>query len=127
MVFPAPPDRIGVPQPERRRIGSCSQIHVKVRLKAAPFMNKTDRSGKVAVKTATWKNSVDVPGAINFELIDAVLDEITAHLPKLGIIFRARQCEPSLIGFETVPSPIGALFSREQCGMVLEPCGKFLA
>src|SRR5271165_222522 len=71
-VVAAAPDGVGVEEPEGRRIGSGSEIDEQVGLQPAKVADQVKRCVKVAAERASLDYLIDVSGAVEFELIDAI-------------------------------------------------------
>src|SRR6516164_110588 len=62
---------------------------------------------KIAVERATRKDAVHIAGAVNFELVDAVLtNEVDRHFTKSGVVLRAGKSKSARIGFIALLAPV---------------------
>src|SRR5271156_4109112 len=71
-VVATAPDRVGIEEPERRRVGSGGEIDEKVGLQPAKVTDEMKRSVEVAAEGASLDDLIDISGAVKLELIDAI-------------------------------------------------------
>ena len=103
VVLAAAPDRIGIEQPEWRRISSGREVDVKVGLFRAQFADQMDGGVEVAVELASFDDLVRVAGAVELELVHAIfLDHVEARIAEVAIVFRPGQRESAFVGFESL-------------------------
>src|ERR1019366_7987428 len=92
VVSPTSPDRVGVAQPEGRRIGSGRQVDEEVGLQVTQLSNQMDGGCKITLELAAGNNAIGVARAIELELVEAILaHELHAGIAKRRVVFRARK------------------------------------
>ena len=114
VVFPTPPDRVGVPQEERRGIRAGREVHIHVGLGGAKIADQGDHGVEVAVEGAAGDGMRHVARAVELELVHAVgADHVEARLAEALVILRSRQRESSFVGLEALRAAGGqALLPR---------------
>src|ERR1017187_1446146 len=67
VVFSSSPDRIGIQQPKRRRIGAGGEIDVKVWFLCLPVLDQTEAAAKTLLKMLPGKtlSTLPVPSTLN--------------------------------------------------------------
>src|SRR5271165_1746955 len=74
-VVAATPDGVGIEEPEGRRIGSGGEIDEQVWLQPAEVADEVKRRVEVATERTSLDHLIDVSGAIELELIDAIFGD----------------------------------------------------
>ena len=72
VIAPAPPDGVGVPQEERRGVGTGREVHVEVRFLGTQVPDQVDHRIEVTVELATRDDARGVAGPVELELVHAV-------------------------------------------------------
>src|SRR5690348_2877118 len=87
VVLTTAPDRVGVAEPEGRWIRARREVHVEIRLLGAELLDEMDCRVEVAVERAPRKRARRVAGAVELELVDAVLaDHPEARVTKARVV-----------------------------------------
>ena len=103
MVLSAAPDRIGVTEPEGRRVRARREIDVDFGLLGAELLYQVNRRVEVAVECATGKRPRGVSRSIKLELIHTVLaNHAEAGIAKARVVLRSGEREATLVGLEAL-------------------------
>ena len=100
VVVAAAPDGVRIAQPEGRGLGSGGEIDEDVRFLLAQPLDEVNGRREIAVKQAAGKHSAGVAGAVELELVDAVLcDHVEAGLLEQAVVFGRGEREAAVHGF----------------------------
>src|ERR1700676_816128 len=103
VVVATTPNRIGIEQPEWRRIGSGGEGDVEIGLFCAQFSNQVDGGVTVAVELASLDHFVRIASPVELELVHAVfLDQVETSVAEVAIVFRPGKRESTFIGFKSL-------------------------
>src|SRR6185312_16249815 len=108
VIVAAAPDRIGVSQPERRRIRPRREIHVQVRLLGPQLANQMNRRVEIAVERTPERGARCIAGAVDLELIDTVpANHVDARVPESLIVDGSGKREAVGVGLESLLLAVG--------------------
>src|SRR5579862_7221793 len=103
MIFTATPDRIGIEQPEWRRVSSCREVDIDVWLFRAQLSDEMNGGVEVAVEFAARDDLVGVACAIELELVHAILvDHFEAGVAEVAVVLRARESQAAFVRLEAL-------------------------
>src|SRR3954470_15276613 len=103
MILAAAPDRVCVAQPEWRRESARREIDEDAGFFRAQVLDETNGGVEVAVERAARNRVRHVAGAVELELVYAVVaHHAHARLVEALVVLRPREREPALVRLEAL-------------------------